>query len=44
MGVIATTMNDAFQTGELVVQDFKSGELLSKPPFKTASTPSLKFY
>lgn len=44
VGVIATTMNDAFQTGELVVQDFKSGELLSKKPFKTASTPSLKFF
>lgn len=26
VGVIATTMNDAFQTGELVVQDLKSGE------------------
>ena len=28
VGVIATTMNDAFQTGELVVQDLKSGEVL----------------
>ena len=26
VGVIATTMNDAFQTGELVVQDLDSGE------------------
>jgi len=29
VGVIATTMNDAFQTGELVVQDLKSGESLA---------------
>lgn len=29
VGVIATTMNDAFQTGELVVQDFKSGNIKS---------------
>jgi len=27
VGVIATTMNDAFQTGELVVQDLKSGNV-----------------
>lgn len=26
MGVIATTMNDAFQTGQLVVDDLKAGE------------------
>jgi len=26
VGVIATTMNDAFHTGQLVVQDLKSGE------------------
>jgi len=25
VGVIATTMNDAFHTGQLVVQDLKSG-------------------
>lgn len=31
VGVIATTMNDAFQTGELVVQDLKSGEFSSRP-------------
>lgn len=30
VGVIATTMNDAFQTGELVVQDLKSGNLKTK--------------
>ena len=29
VGVIATTMNDAFQTGELVVKDLKSGEINS---------------
>ena len=26
VGVIATTMNDAFQTGQLVVEDLKAGE------------------
>ncbi|PFX31886.1 NADPH:adrenodoxin oxidoreductase, mitochondrial [Stylophora pistillata] len=30
VGVIATTMNDAFQTGELVVQDLKSGNIKTK--------------
>lgn len=30
VGVIATTMSDAFQTGELVVQDLKSGNLRTK--------------
>jgi len=30
VGVIATTMNDAFRTGQLVVQDLKSGEIKLK--------------
>ena len=31
VGVIATTMNDAFHTGQLVVEDLKSGEKPSHP-------------
>jgi len=29
VGVLATTMNDAFETGKLVVEDLKSGNHLS---------------
>ncbi|XP_020613236.1 NADPH:adrenodoxin oxidoreductase, mitochondrial-like [Orbicella faveolata] len=34
VGVIATTMNDAFHTGQLVVQDLKSGEIKIKSQTK----------
>lgn len=39
VGVIATTMNDAFQTGQLVVEDLKAGELSSMN--HTEKRPSL---
>lgn len=34
VGVIATTMNDAFHTGQLVVQDLKSGEIKTRSQTK----------
>lgn len=39
VGVIATTMNDAFQTGQLVVEDLKAGE--SSSMNHTEKRPSL---